>query len=1345
MLLVGLIVTSLPASVGFGSESVQDTFTEEKASEEGGNPTAEVRQKESTDVGKDLIQEELQELERPHSGIEGQTTDIASKVEQFSSVQNAIARMGINRNTVQSISKNGMVVKNNGANGNNTRIGYMQFALNEKITVDDITDAKLILYAYQKKGDENTKLRIGGISNASENWTTSLLVGANRPVITEQVALTTAVTGDETKYELDVTSYLKTKLTVGNTNGKISFAFENNKVHPYAEIWIAPNAILQIHTNNLSTSETAVSDDELVVRGIHMETPPTQVSYGGGWNTIDLGGGEFVIEYVGCDETSEPIDMSGNMIIESVKNKASGRERQRRWDGAYYLIADDTYIVTVKGTKEPYKDRTISFEIDAEELVVKGIRLLTEPTKLIYERGKYSVDLSGGEFVIEFANRKECSKPIKMDGNLQVKCMQGFFGRELQEDPLPICVMDESGKMNFSHWETRYVITLVGIQEPYIGQELQFEVISGSGIVTGITMGFPPRDHYEAGWRKIDLSGGSFWVVYEHDQFYSPLLHMSERMEVSYVEDCASGERAPVKGYGQNRQYYLESGKEYIVIVSGSRKPYEGKIGGFQIEVTTPSKAYNVHVQTVPTKNYTEGWNQLSLEGGTLAYEDRYGNPYEPIEMNGNVEIERIRHYVFDEDGKLDQVNSGFIEKNKENRYYLYAGEQHEYYVVLRLKNLTLNNLTPNNYRFSYQIIPSAFPVEKIRKTKNPTKTIYEKGWNEIRLNGGKFVMSYSGREESSPEIDMTADTVKIVSVKDKKTGKNATTRADGKYKLIRDKIYIVTVEGVKQPYMGHTTTFEIAAKNLRVALVDQLPNITSYGEGWNAINLDGGKIAISYINHDQPSIIKMKKNMSVQSVKDKETGESAQIREDGKYNLIKGRDYIVTVRGSRQPYEDLEITFEITAVDLIINGIRTETKPYKLSYGKGEAEISLEGGRFVLTYANREEPSEPIEMSGNVEVEYISDGTGRRIEKDERGKYPMQPYYSPYTVVLKGKKAPYMNMKTSFTTNKEDLVVNGICKTVDPEMVCYGEGWNTIFLTGGKFGFTYSNYDRPLEQFDMETQLVVDSVREKSSGQSPAERINGIYKQYYLEKGKKYIVTVRVKDNCFYPYIVGKTTTFEITAEDLIVNAIRRKTNPVKTIYVAGWNTIDLAGSTFVITYKNCIETSEPININKNAEILSVVDWDEVDAQKRADGKYKLIAGKTYIVTVQIKDDFIHPELRGKTTAVVISAEDLRIKGIQKTSDPANCNYTNGWNEIGLAGGTFRYTYENREEPSQLIDMSENMEIISVKEKISGENAQKRQDGKYKLLKDKTYIVTIAATQQSCEGMELTFDIIVT
>ena len=81
MLLVGLIVTSLPASVGFGSESVQDTFTEEKASEEGGNPTAEVREKESTDVGKDLIQEELQELERPHSGIEGQTTDIASKVE----------------------------------------------------------------------------------------------------------------------------------------------------------------------------------------------------------------------------------------------------------------------------------------------------------------------------------------------------------------------------------------------------------------------------------------------------------------------------------------------------------------------------------------------------------------------------------------------------------------------------------------------------------------------------------------------------------------------------------------------------------------------------------------------------------------------------------------------------------------------------------------------------------------------------------------------------------------------------------------------------------------------------------------------------------------------------------------------------------------------------------------------------------------------------------------------------------------------------------------------------------------------------------------------------------------
>ena len=41
MLMVGLIVTSLPAGVGFGSEIVQNTIAEEKTSEDGSNPAAE--------------------------------------------------------------------------------------------------------------------------------------------------------------------------------------------------------------------------------------------------------------------------------------------------------------------------------------------------------------------------------------------------------------------------------------------------------------------------------------------------------------------------------------------------------------------------------------------------------------------------------------------------------------------------------------------------------------------------------------------------------------------------------------------------------------------------------------------------------------------------------------------------------------------------------------------------------------------------------------------------------------------------------------------------------------------------------------------------------------------------------------------------------------------------------------------------------------------------------------------------------------------------------------------------------------------------------------------------------
>lgn len=54
MLMVGLIVTSLPAGIGFGSEIVQNTIAEEKTSEDESNPAAEVGQAEPADDGKDV-------------------------------------------------------------------------------------------------------------------------------------------------------------------------------------------------------------------------------------------------------------------------------------------------------------------------------------------------------------------------------------------------------------------------------------------------------------------------------------------------------------------------------------------------------------------------------------------------------------------------------------------------------------------------------------------------------------------------------------------------------------------------------------------------------------------------------------------------------------------------------------------------------------------------------------------------------------------------------------------------------------------------------------------------------------------------------------------------------------------------------------------------------------------------------------------------------------------------------------------------------------------------------------------------------------------------------------------
>ena len=298
MLMVGLIVTSLPAGVGFGSEIVQNTIAEEKTSEDGSNPAAEPTKDEK------------------NVDIEGKTAIVKSS-------QSAIARMGNSKDEVQPLAeKNYIYLKNNGSNGNNTRIGCLQFDLDKFKKVEDITSVTLAVYAYSVKGKNNTRIKFW--SAIDDEWSEQTLTGSSMPEKHTLISSTSVIESTEKRYNVDVTQYVKANLGL-NKEKKVTFILESAEFDSYAQVYVATEKTSEELSPRLFVH---YSDTETTQQGSEMDSSQSDTSNADNDGVMEMPQGDGASE----DFLTSKIEQFGytGVTFEDIESEWDKTQKQKR-------------------------------------------------------------------------------------------------------------------------------------------------------------------------------------------------------------------------------------------------------------------------------------------------------------------------------------------------------------------------------------------------------------------------------------------------------------------------------------------------------------------------------------------------------------------------------------------------------------------------------------------------------------------------------------------------------------------------------------------------------------------------------------------------------------------------------------------------------------------------------------------------------------------------------------------------------------------------------------------------------------------------------------------------------
>ncbi len=635
-------------------------------------------------------------------------------------------------------------------------------------------------------------------------------------------------------------------------------------------------------------------------------------------------------------------------------------------------IGEQTLTVT-------YGGKTTTFRVEIVSKTVLRISVMTLPAKTSYLEGKETLDVAGGSITVYYNN--DTSEVVVMTADM----VSGFDNKKVGQQTLTVTYGGKTATFNVTivakspariavttlPFKTSYLegketfsaaggkVTLYynndtsdefdlaadmvsGFDNTRIGEQLLTAVYGGftttfmvqivAKTLTGIAMtALPSKASYLEGKDELNVTGGKLALTYNNDT--SEIVDMTVDM-VSGFDNTVVGVQTLTVAYG-------------------------GFTDTFDITIIAKTLS-RIAVTTLPTKtSYIEGKEELNVAGGkvTLYYNN---DTSEVVAMTADMVSGFDNSKVGQQTltvaygGKTVTFDVTIVDKElagiavyakPSKREYLEGKDAFE--VVGGKVTLLYNNDTSEIIEMTAQMITgfdntnvgrqtltvtyggftATFDVTIIAKTLTgiavaalPSKTDYLESKDAFTVEGGKVTLYYNN--DTSKVIAMTADMI---------SGFDNT---------------VVGVQTLTVAYGGFTDTFDITiiAKTLSRIAVTTLPTKTSYLEGKDKFDVDGGVITLYFDNSTtREAYLAFAGGYKVIFT---DTGVLEPIDIGGFDNSKPGVCPITVTYGG------FSTSFNVTIAAKAVSGITITSAPDKTEYEAGEA-LNINGCKVNVNYNN--------------------------------------------------------------------------------------------------------------------------------------------------------------------------------------------------------------------------------------------------------------------------------------------------------------------------------------------------------------------------------------------------------
>ena len=731
----------------------------------------------------------------------------------------------------------------------------------------DVTGGKIRLTYNDGTTEEidMTKEMVSGFDNTTLGPQTLTVTYEGNTAIFEVTIIEKELVSIEIAQQPNKTTYIQNYEELDVTGGKIRLTYNDGTTEEidmtkemasgFDNTIVGPQTLTVTYEGKTVTFEVTIVAKELV--SIEIAQQPNKTTYIQNYEELDVTGGKIRLTY--NDETTEEIEMTPEMV--------TGFDNTQ--------LGPQTLTVS-------YEEKTTTFEVTVLAKALNKIEISQMPDKVTYIQNYEELDVTGGKIELTYSDTttEEMDMTLGMvtgfdntelgpqtltvtyggkNANFEITIVaKELVSIEIAQQPNKTTYIQNYDELDITGGKIRLIYndetteeidmtpemvsgfdnTTLGSQTltvTYEGETATFEITIEEKALEKIEIiAEPNKKTYIQNYEELDVTGGKIRLIYndktteEIDMTKEMVSGFDNRevglqtLTVTYKEKTATFGITIVKKELEkieiiaepNKKTYIQNSEELDITGGKIRLTYNDEtteeidmakemVTGFDNTEPGPKTLTVTYGGKTVTFEITVVAKELvSIEIAQKPNKITYIQNYDELDVTGG----KIRlTYNDDTTEEIDMTED------------MVAGFDN---TKLGPQTLTVNYEEKTT---TFEIAILAKALNKIEISQMPNKTTYIQNYEKLEKKRGKNRLTYN--DETTEEIDMTTGMV---------TGFNNTT--------LGPKTLTVS-------YGEQQTTFQvtIVAKGLVSIEIAQQPNKTTYIQNYEALDVTGGKIRLTY------------------------------------------------------------------------------------------------------------------------------------------------------------------------------------------------------------------------------------------------------------------------------------------------------------------------------------------------------------------------------------------------------------------------------------------------------------------------------------------------------------------